>query len=407
MKLNIKLLLVVIFQVFILIGCSEKDSHKNEGKQEEGHESHKDEGKHDEEHEKHSKLVKLSQESLKLINIQTETVSLQAMTGFITIPATIVHNQDNEAQVGSLVQGRVQKVFVKIGDYVKAGQVLMTVEGLDIGTIKAGFLKAKANLDFTKSTYERQKKLFEEKIGSQKSLLESQAEYEKASAEFKAEDKRIHSIGLSDEDILNGKSHDEHTSGTLPIKSPISGIVVERNIVVGQLIETNTNAFKVVNTSSVWIDGQVFEKDLNKFTQKTSAIFTSTVFPNEKFTGNVIYIGQSIDEKTRTLLIRTEFSNNKNKLKPQMFGELKIPVGDNTQALLIPEEALIKEGDKYFVFIKESDTTFEQRFVSIGLTTNNRIEIIGGLREGEIVVSKGAFYLISEMKKEELEGHEH
>lgn len=407
MKLNIKLLLVVIFQVFILIGCSEKDSHKNEGKQEEGHESHKDEVKHDEEHEKHSKLVKLSQESLKLINIQTETISLQAMTGFITIPATIVHNQDNEAQVGSLVQGRVQKVFVKIGDYVKAGQVLMTVEGLDIGTIKAGFLKAKANLDFTKSTYERQKKLFEEKIGSQKSLLESQAEYEKAAAEFKAEDKRIHSIGLSDEDMLNGKSHDEHTSGTLPIKSPISGIVVERNIVVGQLIETNTNAFKVVNTSSVWIDGQVFEKDLNKFTQKTSAIFTSTVFPNEKFTGNVIYIGQSIDEKSRTLLVRTEFSNNKNKLKPQMFGELKIPVGDNTQALLIPEEALIKEGDKYFVFIKESDTTFEQRFVSIGLTTNNRIEIIGGLREGEIVVSKGAFYLISEMKKEELEGHEH
>lgn len=407
MKLNIKFLLVVIFQVFILIGCSEKENHKNEGKHEDEHESHKSEGKNDEDHEKHSKLVKLSQESLKLINIQTETVSLQTMTGFITIPATIVHNQDNEAQVGSLVQGRVQKVFVKIGDYVKAGQVLMTVEGLDIGTIKAGFLKAKANLDFTKSTYERQKKLFEEKIGSQKSLLESQAEYEKASAEFKAEDKRIHSIGLSDEDILNGKSHDEHTSGTLPIKSPISGIVVERNIVVGQLIETNTNAFKVVNTSSVWIDGQVFEKDLNKFTQKTSAIFTSTVFPNEKFTGNVIYIGQSIDEKTRTLLIRTEFSNNKNKLKPQMFGELKIPVGDNTQALLIPEEALIKEGDKYFVFIKESDTTFEQRFVSIGLPSNKRIEITDGLKEGEVVVSKGAFYLISEMKKEELEGHEH
>ncbi|GAB1372794.1 hypothetical protein MASR1M45_28570 [Candidatus Kapaibacterium sp.] len=207
--------------------------------------------------------------------------------------------------------------------------------------------------------------------------------------------------------MLNSKSHDEHTSGTLPIKSPISGIVVERNIVLGQLIETNTNAFKVVNTSSVWIDGQVFEKDLNKFTQKTSAIFTSTVFPNENFTGKVIYIGQSIDEQTRTLLIRTEFSNNKNKLKPQMFGELKIPVGDNTQALLIPEEALIKEGDKYFVFIKESDTTFEQRFVSIGLPSNKRIEITDGLKEGEVVVSKGAFYLISEMKKEELEGHEH
>ncbi len=280
----------------------------------------------------------------------------------------------------------------------------MTVEGLDIGTIKAGFLKAKANLDFTKSTFERQMKLFEEKIGSQKSLLESQAEFEKASAEFKAEDKRIHSIGLSDEDMLNGKSHDEHTSGTLPIKSPINGIVVERNIVVGQLIETNTNAFKVVNTSSVWIDGQVFEKDLNKINQKTKAVFVSSIYPNEEFYGDVIYIGQSIDEKSRTLLIRTEFSNIKNKLKPQMFGDLKLPVGDNTQAIMVPEESVVKEGDKYFVFIKTSDSTFEQRFVTIGLTSNNRIEITDGLKEGEIVVSKGVFFLKSELKKEELEG---
>ncbi|MDT3740212.1 MAG: efflux RND transporter periplasmic adaptor subunit [Candidatus Kapabacteria bacterium] len=394
MKLNIKILLAVIFQAFILLGCGEKESPKIEEKHKEGH-------------EEHTEIVKLSLESLKLINIESETVSLQPMTGYISLPATIVPNQDNEALVGSLVQGRVQKVNVKIGDYVKAGQVLMTVEGLDIGTIKAGFLKAKANLDFTKSTYERQKKLFDEKIGSQKSLLESQAEYEKALAEFKAEDKRIHSIGLSDDDILNGKSHDEHTSGTLPIKSPINGIVVERNIVVGQLIETNTNAFKVINTSSVWIDGQVFEKDLNKITQKTSAVFISSAYPNENFTGKVIYIGQSIDENSRTLLIRGEFSNTQNKLKPQMFGELKIPIGDFAQALLIPEEALVKEGDKFFVFIKTTDTTFEQRFVSIGSTSNNRIEIREGLKEGENVITEGVFYLNSEMKKEELEGHEH
>jgi cobalt-zinc-cadmium efflux system membrane fusion protein len=394
MKLNIKILLAIIFQAFIVLGCGEKESPKTEEKHEEGH-------------EQHTEVVKLSSESLKLINIETETVSLQPMTGFISLPATIVPNQDNEAYVGSLVQGRVQKVNVKIGDYVKTGQVLMTVEGLDIGTIKSGFLKAKANLDFTKSTYERQKKLFDEKIGSQKSLLESQAEYEKALAEFKAEDKRIHSIGLTDDDVINGKSSNEHTSGTLPIKSPINGIVVERNIVIGQLIETNTNAFKVVNTSSVWIDGQVFEKDINKFTQKTSAVFKTSVYPNESFTGKVIYLGQAIDEKSRTLLIRAEFTNIQNKLKPQMFGELKIPVGDNTQALMIPEESVVKEGDKFFVFIKTTDTTFEQRFVSIGSNSNNRIEIIEGLKEGENVITKGVFYLNSEMKKEELEGHEH
>ena len=122
---------------------------------------------------------------------------MKPLTGTLTAPAKVMTNQDNEAQIGSLVQGRVHQVFVKVGDYVKAGQILMTVEGLDVGEIKAGFLKQKQVIDYAKANYERQKKLFDEKIGSQKSLLESQAEYEKALAEYKAEDKKIHSVGLS------------------------------------------------------------------------------------------------------------------------------------------------------------------------------------------------------------------
>ncbi len=390
MNLRIRLYIIISFQALVILGCSNEETPQK-----------------DEHHEEHIKEVKLTAESIKLIKIETEKMSLQLLTGFISLPAVIIPNQDNEAQVGSLVQGRVQKVFVKLGDHVKAGQVLMTVEGLDIGTIKAGFLKAKSSLDYTKATYERQKKLFNEKIGSQKSLLESQAEYEKALAEFKAEDKRIHSIGLSDEDVNNGKTNDEHTSGNLPIKSPINGIIVERNIVVGQLVDATINAFKVNNNSTVWVDGQVYEKDLNKINQKTSAIFTSTVYPNESFDGNIIYLGQSIDEKSRTLLIRGEFRNSHNKLKPQMFGELRIPIGENTKAILVPEEAVINETDLSYVFIQINATTFEQRIVITGTSVNNRIEIKEGLHEGEIVVTKGVFYLNSELKKEEIEGDEH
>lgn len=390
MKLRIRLYIIISLQALVLLGCSSEETPQKE-----------------EHHEEHTKEVKLTTESIKLIKIETEKVSLQPLTGFISLPAVIIPNQDNEAQVGSLVQGRVQKVFVKLGDHVKAGQVLMTVEGLDIGTIKAGFLKAKASLDYTKATYERQKKLFDEKIGSQKSLLESLAEYEKALAEFNAEDKRIHSIGLSDEDVNNNKTNDEHTSGTLPIKSPINGIIVERNIVLGQLVDATTNAFKVINNNTVWVDGQVYEKDLNKINQKTSAIFTSTVYPNERFDGHIIYLGQSIDEKSRTLLIRGEFRNSQNKLKPQMFGELRIPIGENSKAILVPEEAVINETDLSYVFIQISDTTFEQRMVITGTSVDNRIEIKEGLNEGEIVVIKGVFYLNSELKKEEIEGDEH
>ena len=146
MKACIKLLIAANVLAFAFWGCSDKEEPKKE-----------------ESHNEHSEVVKLSAESIKQIKLETETVSLQPFTGYLTIPAKVITNQDNEAQIGSLVQGRVHKVFVKVGDYVKTGQVLMTVEGLDVGQIKAGFLIAKAALDYTKANYERQKKLFEEK----------------------------------------------------------------------------------------------------------------------------------------------------------------------------------------------------------------------------------------------------
>jgi cobalt-zinc-cadmium efflux system membrane fusion protein len=280
----------------------------------------------------------------------------------------------------------------------------MTVEGLEIGEIKASFLVAKAALDYAKANYERHKKLFEDKIGSQKTLLECQAECEKAQAEFKAQDKKIHSIGLTDEDVIDGNKNEEHTAGTLSIKSSINGIVVERNVVIGQLVDATTNAFKVINTNSVWIDGQIYEKDITKITQKTSALFTSTTYQNEKFNGRIIYIGQTVDEQTRTITIRGEFSNINNKLKPQMFGELKIPVRTNAKAILIPDEAAIKETDQNYVFVQTSDSTFEKRIVIVGASVDNKIEIKEGLKEGEKIVSKGVFYLKSELKKDEIGG---
>jgi cobalt-zinc-cadmium efflux system membrane fusion protein len=390
MKANIKLLIAANVLAIILLGCGNNEEPRKE-----------------ENHDEHSEVVKLSAESIKQINLETETVRMQTFTGYLTIPAKVITNQDNEAQIGSLVQGRVHQVFVKLGDYVRAGQTLMTVEGLDIGEIKAGYLIAKAAFDYAKANYERQKKLFDEKIGSQKTLLESQAEYEKALAEYKAEDKKIHSVGLSDEDVADGKIGEEHTAGTLPIKSPITGVVVERNVVIGQLVDATTNAFKLINTQLVWVDGQVYEKDINRISEKTSAIFAASSYPYENFNGRIIYIGQTVDEQTRTITIRGEFVNAKNKLKPQMFGELKIPVGTNVKAIMIPEESMVIETGQEYVFVQTSDTTFEKRAVITGTSIDNRIEIKEGLKEGEKVTSKGVFYLKSELKKEELEGDAH
>lgn len=384
-KLKSAIFITIISTAVILSGCGEK---KNEEMKEEKKEKGKEE-------------IVFSANTIKEVGIETQTIKKENLSGVIKAPAKLIPNQDYEAQVGSLVQGRVHKVFVNEGDFVKEGQVLMNVEGLGIGEIKASYLKAKANLEYFKNAFERQKLLIEQNIGSQKFFQEAKAEYDKAQAESIAEDKKIHSIGLNHEDIAVSSSP-EHIAGYLPIKSPINGIVSERNVVIGQLVDATTNAFKIINTNTLWAEGQIYEKDLRKLGGKPEIEFTTAAYPNERFNGKTILVGQTVDERSRTIKVRAALNNQNSKLKPQMFGEMFIPINSNAKGIAVPIEAIIKEDNKNYLFVVENDSTFKKKLVETGTELGGKVEIIRGLEEGEKVVVKGAFFLKSELLKETL-----
>jgi membrane fusion protein, heavy metal efflux system len=352
--------------------------------------------------------ITLTKQAINDIGLKVEQVSYQSTTSILTIPAQVLTNQDMEAQVGTPVPGRISKVLVNLGDHVQCGQELMLIEGVEIGEMISLYLKAKAQLVYADAALERQQSLVAQNVGSQKALLEAQAEHEKAHAEFTAEDKRIHSIGLTETDIerlavptANGP-RESHIGGILPVKSPIDGVVVERNVVIGQLVDGAANAFRIINTSSVWIDGHIYENDLNKVTKKTNVVFSTASYPNEKFRGNMMYIGQVIDEKSRTIIVRAEFLNAHGKLKPHMFGEMHIPTGKNATGILIPAESVVKINNADNVFVQKDDSSFERRFIIIRSTQKEVVEIQEGLAEKELIVIKGAFYLKSELMKAEL-----
>ncbi|MHB8929234.1 MAG: efflux RND transporter periplasmic adaptor subunit [Melioribacteraceae bacterium] len=384
MRFNIKFFSVLLITALLFFGCGEKKNEetKEEKKEEKGE-------------------IVLSSIAIKETGIETITVKKKVISGIIKVTAKLIPNQDYEAQVGSLVQGRVHKVFVKEGDFVKEGQVLMHIDGLEIGEIKSSYLKAKANLDYYKATFERQKSLLEQNIGSQKSFQEAKAEYEKAQAEYNAEDKKIHAVGLSHEDVLENGTL-EHITGILPIKSPINGIVTERNVVIGQLVEANTTAFKIMNTSTLWADGQTYEKDLTKLNGKPKIEFTTSAYPNERFKGEIILVGQTIDEHSRTIKVRATLNNPGNRLKPQMFGEMFIPISGSIKGIVVPGDAIIKENGKSYLFTVANDSIFKKQLVEIGIELGGKVEIRSGLEEGEKVVVKGVFFLKSELLKETL-----
>lgn len=386
-----KNLIIILFISALLAGCGKVKTENTE--------ENKSAGKQEEKLEEKKATVIVSAESQEKINLETAVLKEEQYSGYLKIPAVIVTDQNNEAQVGPIVAGRVKKVYASVGTNVSAGQTLMLIEGLEIGVLKADFLKSKTTLSFTEQEYARQKKLAELDAGSQKNLIAAKAEFEKALAEFNAMDKKIHSIGLKDEDIINDKN-DMHSAGDLAIKSPISGVIVERNVVVGQYVESSSIAFKILNTRSLLVDGQMYESDFNKIGGTSSCEFKTPSLPDETFLCDITYKGQLIDEKTRTIKIRAKINNPRNRLLPQMFGDLIVKLAESRKALFLPSSAVFKDGEQSYVFVQENDSTFRKMEVKTGLEITDRVEIVSGLKAGDKVVTNGVFELKSELLKE-------
>lgn len=341
----------------------------------------------------------------KDLGITVAEVQRKVLQSNLVIPARLLPNQDREAIVGSLVQGRVQRVLVNAGSQVRKGEELMLIEGLEIGEIKAAFIKAKAHLRYAEAGAKRQRVLHEQNIGSEKTLLEAEAEYQKARAEFTAEDRKIHSVGLSDSDVEkfvndDGDSSSSHIGGLLPIRSPLSGVVAERNVVQGQLVEATTNAFRIIDTGVLWADGQMHEQDLGINPAGRPATLTVTALPGRTFKGTIVFVSPVVDPQTRTVTVRATIPNPGGLLKPNMFGELRLGAGPGKNVLTVPENALVRENGSSLVFIGVNDTLFVRRTVSLGVGINGDVEVTSGVKEGERVVVNGSFLLKSELSKD-------
>jgi membrane fusion protein, heavy metal efflux system len=384
-KINIIIIALVILNTFYGCGKNSKDETKIV----------------EEKKEIEKKEIVLTKESIEETGIETKTAVTEIIQGNIKIPAKIITDQDYEAKVGSLVQGRAYKVYAKIGDYVKKGQVLMYIEGMEIGEIKSKYLKAKAQLDFAETNYKRQKALIEQNIGSQKSFYEAEAEFNKALAEFKAEDKRIHSVGMSDDEIIgkNENGFADHTSGLLSIKSPVNGLVTERNVVIGQYIDVTTNAFVIINVSNLIVEGQIREDEISKISGKPEIKFTTQTYSGIEFSGRVYYTSQLVDPQTRTIGIRARINNSNSMLKPEMFGLMHIPLSGSVKGMFISSDAVEKIDENSVIFIAINDSIFEKRIVELGIELDGKVEIKKGLNSGEKYVSGGTFYLKSELMK--------
>jgi membrane fusion protein, heavy metal efflux system len=353
-----------------------------------------------------SETVRLTSQIVKEIGLQLVIAESRPLAKELIVASKLIANQDYEAQVGSFVPGRVSTVSVHLGDHVRRGQELMQIEGVEVGEIKSRFIKAKAQLAYVEASLKRQQSLLNQNVGSQKTVLEAQAEFEKARAEFIAEDRRIHSVGFTDAEVDQFIQHSEadsgeaHIGGFLPIKSPIDGVIVERNVVIGQLVDQATTAFTIVNTSTLWVDGQVHEGDVALLDRGPRITIVVPAVSSEGIPGSLLYVGERVDRQTRMVNVRASLLNKQHRYKPEMFAEMHIPLGTNAQGLVVHTQCVVNDGAQRFVFIAVNDTTFEKRDVMVGASLGDHVQITKGVAVGDKVVSKGVFMLKSELKKE-------
>lgn len=352
--------------------------------------------------------VHLTDEMIKKLNLEFDKVSMRKIRSFISAPAKVTPVQNLEAFVGSIIDGRVQEIFVNQGDYVKKGQILAKIVNFQIGEIKGEYLKSKAEFEFAKENLQRIKSLFESNISSKKSYLLAQAEYEKAKGEFLAVREKLVSIGITDQDIVKSGENENTNLPILDIKAPISGKIVERDITVGEYIESTRNLFRIIDISKLWVDADIYEKDISKMKLGQNVDIIVKTYPDKIYKGEIIYIGDVLNTDTKTLTIRTILNNPENILKPYMFSTVRIYYGDGKSRLTVSTSAVESSNDEKFVFIVEDANVFEKRNVICGIESDGLTEIIAGLEEGENVVIKGSFILRSELEKSKLlGGHQH
>lgn len=402
---------ILFFAAFLIFSaCGKKAADDHDRKEGEKHDQEKEDGtkqkseKKAEHQSAEKKNVKLSPEALKNAGIKTAPAKKQALADTIQVTANIAHNQDRLFHVTPRIAGRVVDVRVSVGSDVKAGSVLAVLDSTELGQTKVEYLKSQTLLELAKANYEREKSLFDQKIAAKKDVLAAEAEYRKAEAEARSLHERLRLYGLSEQAINNLNN----LPSQYAITSPGNGVVVERELSNGEVVEAGKKVFSVSDLSTVWVLLNIHEKDLGRIKPGANVRIRTESYPGEVFAGQISNIGNVVDPQNRTIPVRVVVPNPQTRLKPGMFATAEIVTGiSSAEAIMIPSSAIQKIEGKPSVFVRQQDGTFAKREVELGQEFGDSVEVKSGLKEGEQVVVAGAFTLKSELQKEGLEGHAH
>lgn len=347
-------------------------------------------------------LLHLTPEELSRMHLELVPVKQGQLLSHRQFPATVQANQNELAEVTTLIRGRVVKVHVDVGQDVQKGALLAMLHSVDLGVAEGDYLKAGARLHEAELAHGRARDLYENNAVSLAELQRREAAMKTARAELRGAKNRLDLLGVPPKEV-DRLDRELTIKANVPLRAPFDGRVITRNITRGEVVETEQKLFTVANLTDVWVIGNVPEKDVQFIRKDQKVNVVLAAYPHAIFTGTITYVADVLDPATRTMRLRVTVPNPDRLFKPEMFAIVSVYGASGEDTLSVPLSAVQDGPVGKMLFIQREAGTFEARTVKLGNEEEDLVRVLEGVQAGEQVVTKGSFALKSEMERHKIE----
>ena len=344
----------------------------------------------------------LSEQAERNIGLETQEADFVTVQEVIEITGVVRPLLGGRAFASSRAVGVVKRVYVKLGDRADKGQKLAEIESPESQKLQVELMQAHSNLRLQESTYKRITALRQKGIASEKEAFQAENALKKAQSQVRGLRKRLTILGLTPEEIEGVEEGDLFP--TVAVISPISGTIVEVDLTLGETVEPLKKLFSVVDLRALVIEGDLSEHDIARAKEGQKVRARLAAFPDTVLEGEVLYVGDAVHREKRSVLVRAKVYEKDHKLRPEMFAQLALVVGEREEVLAVPRQAVIGDAAEKFVFVKDGDRYLKQN-VGIGMEDDRYVVIVDGLYPGDLVVTHGNIELWTESLKPQLKTH--
>jgi RND family efflux transporter MFP subunit len=340
--------------------------------------------------------VSLTPEAIQRARIRIAAVRSDVVESALTVPATVTSNAYRETKVHSLVGGVVRQVRPELGAQVARGETLAVVFSNELAEAQMKYLSMQAMLQADHQKLTRTRKLVEIGAASRQELEEVTAVHEARATEVAAARQRLLLLGLSAERVA-GLQDASHVVSEVVVAAPADGTTLARNVNPGQVVATGQELFTVADLGTVWVIGDLYEKDFATVRVGTPASVMVPATPGAPLRGRVAYIDPRVDPASRTAKVRVEVPNRRGALRLGMFVQMTFQVGAGERRALVPRAAVQSIGSRTVVYVAtEGEGRFVEKTVTLGAAVGDAVQVLDGLKPGERVVIEGSFFLRAE-----------